>query len=141
MAQAGGKNICVNEIVPAKAVSTRIHNSPAGQTQIPLILALVSNAVANKGSFAPHACGLRPNDQPEGDGAHKYRLLLKYLVNSTQNSYNCLLTILKTHLFACRTVSVWDFSSLLQHETGSRVKTCCEESTVADLDAVTENCA
>ncbi len=44
------------------------------QTQIPLILALVSNAVANKGSYAPHACGLRPNDQPEGDGAYKYRL-------------------------------------------------------------------
>ena len=22
----------------------------------------------------PYACGLRPNDQPEGDGAYKYRL-------------------------------------------------------------------
>jgi len=30
MAQAGGENLCVDEIVPAIAVATRIHNSPAG---------------------------------------------------------------------------------------------------------------
>ena len=32
------------------------------------------NRVGGRGNDLPHACGLRPNDQPEGDGAHKYRL-------------------------------------------------------------------
>jgi len=36
-------------------------------------------------SLIPHACGLRWNDQPEGDGAHKYRLLLRLPVNSTRH--------------------------------------------------------